>query len=66
MTTTTPVVVILRMIVTNANSKFGKFSGARAFCFTTGMAALTAVSHLVQAGEEVIVNDDGYGGTYRL
>lgn len=40
--------------------------GARAFCFTTGMAALTAVSHLVKAGEEVIVNDDSYGGTYRL
>ena len=40
--------------------------GARAFCFTTGMAALTAVSHLVQAGEEIIVNDDSYGGTYRL
>lgn len=40
--------------------------GARAFAFTTGMAAITAVSHLVQAGEEVIVNDDSYGGTYRL
>jgi cystathionine beta-lyase len=41
-------------------------SGARAFCFTTGMAALTAVTRLIQAGEEVIVNDDSYGGTYRL
>lgn len=40
--------------------------GARAFCFTTGMAALTAVTHLVHSGEEVIVNDDSYGGTYRL
>ena len=40
--------------------------GARAFCFTTGMAALTAVTRIVAAGEEVIVNDDSYGGTYRL
>ena len=40
--------------------------GARAFCFTTGMAALTAVTRLVRAGDEVIVNDDSYGGTYRL
>ncbi len=40
--------------------------GARAFAFTTGMAAITAVSHLVKSGEEVIVNDDSYGGTYRL
>lgn len=40
--------------------------GARAFCFTTGMAALTAVTRLVTAGDEVIVNDDSYGGTYRL
>lgn len=41
-------------------------SGARAFCFTTGMAAISAVVRLAQAGDEVIVNDDSYGGTYRL
>jgi cysteine-S-conjugate beta-lyase len=41
-------------------------AGARAFCFTTGMAALSAVVRVVAAGEEVIVNDDSYGGTYRL
>lgn len=40
--------------------------GVRAFCFTTGMAALSAVTRVVKAGEEVIVNDDSYGGTYRL
>ena len=40
--------------------------GARAFCFTTGMAALSAVTRLVKSGDEVIVNDDSYGGTYRL
>ena len=40
--------------------------GVRAFCFTTGMAAISAVSRLAQAGDEIIVNDDSYGGTYRL
>ena len=41
-------------------------SGVRAFCFTTGMAALSAVTRLAAAGDEIIVNDDSYGGTYRL
>lgn len=40
--------------------------GVRAFCFSTGMSALAAVTRLVQVGEEIIVNDDSYGGTYRL
>ena len=40
--------------------------GAQAFCFTTGMAALSAVIRVAQAGEEIILNDDSYGGTYRL
>ena len=40
--------------------------GAQAFCFTTGMAALSAVVRVAQAGEEIILNDDSYGGTYRL
>ena len=39
---------------------------AKAYCFTTGMAALAAVVRVVQAGEEIILNDDSYGGTYRL
>jgi cystathionine beta-lyase len=30
------------------------------------MAALSAITRLVSAGDEVIVNDDSYGGTYRL
>ncbi|RYR51934.1 hypothetical protein Ahy_A06g026877 isoform C [Arachis hypogaea] len=38
----------------------------RALCFTSGMAALSAVSHLVQAGEEIVAGDDLYGGTDRL
>ncbi|MED6172298.1 hypothetical protein PIB30_048787 [Stylosanthes scabra] len=38
----------------------------RALCFTSGMAALSAVSHLVQTGEEIVAGDDLYGGTDRL
>jgi cystathionine beta-lyase len=30
------------------------------------MAAIAAVSRLVKAGEEILVNDDSYGGTYRI
>ena len=40
--------------------------GVRCFCFSTGMSAIAAVSRLVDGGDEVIVNDDSYGGTYRL
>lgn len=39
---------------------------AKAFCFTTGMSALTTVVKLAKSGEEIIANDDSYGGTYRL
>ncbi|KAL4286156.1 hypothetical protein AHAS_Ahas19G0058000 [Arachis hypogaea] len=35
----------------------------RALCFISGMAALSAVSHLVQAGEKIVAGDDLYGGT---
>ncbi|KAB1222233.1 Cystathionine beta-lyase, chloroplastic [Morella rubra] len=38
----------------------------RAFCFTSGMAALAAVSHLVETGEEIVAGDDLYGGSDRL
>ncbi|XP_062166947.1 cystathionine beta-lyase, chloroplastic [Alnus glutinosa] len=38
----------------------------RAFCFTSGMAALAAVSHLVGTGEEIVAGDDLYGGSDRL
>ncbi|XAR64271.1 Cystathionine beta-lyase [Bertholletia excelsa] len=38
----------------------------RAFCFTSGMAALSAVTHLVGAGEEIVAGDDIYGGSDRL
>ncbi|KAL9150817.1 hypothetical protein ABFS82_11G013100 [Erythranthe guttata] len=38
----------------------------RALCFTSGMAALSAVTHLVRTGEEIIAGDDIYGGSDRL
>ncbi|OWZ02652.1 Cystathionine beta-lyase [Phytophthora megakarya] len=40
--------------------------GHRAFAFTSGMAALSAVSRLAHAGDEIVLSDDSYGGTYRL
>ncbi|CAA0829843.1 Cystathionine beta-lyase- chloroplastic [Striga hermonthica] len=38
----------------------------RALCFTSGMAALSAVTHLLSTGEEIIAGDDMYGGSDRL
>lgn len=38
----------------------------RAFCFTSGMAALAAVTRLVSNGEEIVAGDDLYGGSDRL
>lgn len=38
----------------------------RAFCFTSGMAALAAVTHLVKNGEEIVAGEDIYGGADRL
>jgi cystathionine beta-lyase len=40
--------------------------GTAAFCFSTGMAALSAVTRLATSGDEIILSDDSYGGTYRL
>ncbi|KAK1309980.1 hypothetical protein QJS10_CPA08g01120 [Acorus calamus] len=37
-----------------------------AFCFTSGMAALAAVTHLLEAGQEIVAGDDMYGGSDRL
>jgi cystathionine beta-lyase len=36
---------------------------AATFCFTSGMAALAAVVKLAKSGDEIIANDDSYGGT---
>jgi len=37
-----------------------------AFAFVSGMAALSTVTRLVKAGEEIVAGDDLYGGMYRL
>ncbi|KAH8063554.1 cystathionine gamma-synthase [Aureococcus anophagefferens] len=39
---------------------------ARTASLSTGMAALSAVKRLCKAGDEVLLSDDSYGGTYRL
>lgn len=38
----------------------------RVLAFSTGMAALAAVTRLAKAGDEILLSDDSYGGTYRL
>ncbi|KAJ9544073.1 hypothetical protein OSB04_023780 [Centaurea solstitialis] len=38
----------------------------RALCFSSGMAALSAVSHLVKPGEGIVAGEDIYGGSDRL
>ncbi|XP_024375089.1 cystathionine beta-lyase, chloroplastic isoform X1 [Physcomitrium patens] len=44
-----------------------KLEGAdRAFCFSTGMAALATVMRLAEAGQEIVAGDDIYGGSDRL
>jgi len=40
--------------------------GKRGFAFASGMAAESAVAHLLKAGDHVICVVDPYGGTYRL
>ena len=40
--------------------------GDAAFAFASGLAAIDAVVHLLQAGERLVVTEDLYGGTYRL
>lgn len=40
--------------------------GSRAFAFSSGMAAVNAVTRLVSAGEAMVAGDDLYGGSYRL
>lgn len=40
--------------------------GKRAFSFSSGMAATDAVIRLLKPGDEVIVTNDLYGGTYRI
>jgi len=40
--------------------------GKRGFAFASGLAALTAVVRLLRAGDEIVADDDLYGGTHRL
>lgn len=41
-------------------------NGKYALCFASGMAATDAVAKLLAPGDEVIVANDLYGGTYRI
>ncbi len=41
-------------------------NGTRGFCFTSGMAAITTVTHLLKVGDEILADWDLYGGASRL
>jgi cystathionine beta-lyase/cystathionine gamma-synthase len=41
-------------------------AGAAAFAFASGMAAIDAITTLLQSGDHVVVTDNTYGGTFRL
>ena len=40
--------------------------GVAAYAYASGMAAIDAITTLLQAGDHVIVTDNTYGGTFRL
>src|SRR6187397_2159727 len=40
--------------------------GKAAFAFASGMAAIHAVTSMLEAGDHVVVTDNTYGGTFRL
>jgi cystathionine beta-lyase/cystathionine gamma-synthase len=40
--------------------------GKAAFAFASGMAAIDAITTLLQAGDHMVVTDNTYGGTFRL
>ena len=40
--------------------------GKAAFAFASGMAAIDAITTLLDAGDHVVVTDNTYGGTFRL
>lgn len=40
--------------------------GSQAFAFASGLAAISTVLELVEAGSHIVAGDDLYGGTYRL
>jgi cystathionine gamma-lyase len=41
-------------------------SGAQAFAFASGLAAIATVLEIADAGSHIIAGDDMYGGSYRL
>lgn len=41
-------------------------SGAQAFAFASGLAAIASVLEIADAGSHIIAGDDMYGGSYRL
>src|SRR6476660_2289400 len=41
-------------------------NGKHGLCFASGLAATDSVIKLLNSGDEVISNDDVYGGTYRI
>lgn len=41
-------------------------SGAQAFAFSSGLAAIATVLEIADAGSHIIAGDDMYGGSYRL
>jgi cystathionine beta-lyase len=41
-------------------------NGVRGFCFSSGMAAIGTVTHLLKPGDEIVADWDLYGGTSRL
>lgn len=40
--------------------------GRQAYCFASGLSAITTVLMLLRQGDHVIVSENTYGGTYRL
>jgi cystathionine gamma-lyase/homocysteine desulfhydrase len=41
-------------------------NGTRGFAFSSGMAAISTMVSLFNAGDHLVVGDDDYGGTYRV
>src|SRR5688572_27771130 len=41
-------------------------NGCRAFAYASGMAALAAVTRLLSPGDEILADEDLYGGAYRF
>jgi cystathionine gamma-lyase len=41
-------------------------NGKHALAFSSGLAAIDAVCHLLKSGDHVIASDDVYGGTFRI